>query len=247
MTFHQQKQENVMAGKKRSSSSSVQDWEKAKKIVAENADALKALEGHGEIYAWAKENKLATPSLFPKFKTELSKQLDIDYNALREQAYTQRREQIASAAADGPLLEVFTAGDGQGSFAVCGPDGSIVSYGSFHPDNLVFKEDDQLSADLAAADHAVFLAGQAREELDAEAARLRLHVLNHEVAADDPVLVRSAMKSRVDVTIEVDENNEALEWTQEPGYKSWRETNLTILVVDETDEVDETDDDALAG
>ncbi|NKT91636.1 hypothetical protein GS854_00830 [Rhodococcus hoagii] len=96
---------------------------------------------------------------------------------MRDEANALRREQIAAAAADGPLLEIFTAADGQGSFAVCAPDGSIVSYGAFHPDNRIFKQDDQLSADRAAADHAVFLAGKAREDLDVEAARLRLHVL----------------------------------------------------------------------
>ncbi|WP_064076532.1 hypothetical protein [Prescottella equi] len=241
-----------MAGKKRSSSSSVQDWEKAKKIVAENADALKALESHGQIYKWAKDNGVDTGALFKRFKVELHKQLDIDYDAMRDEANALRREQIAAAAVDGPLLEVFTAADGQGSFAVCAPDGSIVSYGAFHPDNTVFKQDDQLSADRAAADHAVFLAGKAREDLDVEAARLRLHVLNHEVDADDPVLVRSALISRVDVTIEVDDTNPADEWTQEAGYKSWRETNLNILLVDEgaedaAAEGDEADDASLVG
>lgn len=242
-----------MAGKRRgSSSSNVQDWEKAKKVVAENAEALKALEGHGEIYKWAEGNGINTGSLFKRFKVELNKQLGIDYDAMRDDANALRREQIAAAAADGPLLEIFTAADGQGSFAVCAPDGSIVSYGAFHPDNRIFKQDDQLSADRAAADHAVFLAGKAREDLDVEAARLRLHVLNHEVDADDPVLVRSALISRVDVTIEVDDTNPADEWTQEAGHKYWRETNLNILLVDEdaedaAAEGDEADDASLVG
>lgn len=222
-----------MAGKKRSSSSGVQDWEKAKTAVTEHRETLTGLTDHAGIYTWAKENGFATKALFPKFKIELNKQLDIDYEALREESYALRRQQIEAAAADGPLLEVIAAADAQGSFAVCGPDGAVVAYGDFHPDDRVFVEGDQTSADLSTAEFAVFLAGQAREELEADAARLRLHVLNHEIAADDPVIDRAALRSKVHVSIEVSDSNAALEWTQEPGYKQWRETNLATLVVDE--------------
>lgn len=222
-----------MAGRK-TSSSSVQDWGKAKAAVAEHRETLTSLTDHAGIYAWAKDNGFATKALFPKFKAELNKQLGVDYEALREEAFALRREQIAAAAADGPLIEIYTASDGQGSYAVCGPDRAVVAYGSFHPEDRVFVEGDQTSADLSTAEFAVFLAGQAREELDVEAVRLRLHVLNHEVSADDPVLDRTALRARVNVSIEVSETNAALAWTQEPGYKQWRETNLTTLVVDES-------------
>jgi hypothetical protein len=221
-----------MPGRKRGTAG-VHDWEKAKAAVLEHRDTLAAFEDHASIYAWAKENGFATKSLFPKLKIELHKQLGVDYEAMREAAYALRREQIAAAAADGPLIEIYTAADGQGSFAVCGPDGAVVAYGSFHSDDRVFIEGDQTSADLSTAEFAVFIAGQAREELDVEAVRLRLHVLNHEVSADDPVLARAAMRARVDLSIEVSHSNAALEWTQEPGYKQWRETNLVTLVVTE--------------
>src|SRR6478735_12471244 len=144
--------------------------------VHEHRDARAGLEDQASIYAWAKENGFATKSLFPKLKIELHKQLGVDYEAMREAAYTLRQEQIAAAAVDGPLIEIYTAADGQGSFAVCGPDGAVVAYGSFHSDDRVFIEGDQTSADLSTAEFAVFIAGQAREELDVEAVRLRLHV-----------------------------------------------------------------------
>lgn len=222
-----------MAGRK-TSKSSVQDWDKAKSAVAKHRETLTSCADHAEIYIWAKENGFATKSLFPKFKVELNKQLGIDYEARREEAHVLRREQIAAAAADGPLIEIYTAADGQGSFAVCGPDHTIVAYGSFHPDDRVFIEGDQLSADLSAAEFAVFLAGQTREELQVDAVRLRLHVLNHEVSADDPVLDRAALRFKVALSVEVSYTNAALEWTQEPGFKQWRETNLATLIVDES-------------
>ncbi|MGV9865713.1 hypothetical protein [Rhodococcus koreensis] len=209
-------------------------WEKAKSTVKEHGDDLRALDSHGALYAWAKEHKLATTALFPKFKTELLKQLGIDYNELREQAYAQRREQIAAAAADGPLVELWTAADDEvNSFAICGPGGVVVTYNTFHDDDKTYRIGDQGSADRSVAEFAVFIAGKVREELDVEAARLTLHVLNHEVAADDPGLTRSALGAHVTVTIEIDQDNPAAEWCREPGYKSWRETDLRTLVADE--------------
>lgn len=220
--------------KRRSTHNSVAEWETAKKAVKEHLDDLRALETHGELYTWAKEHDLAVPGLFPKFKTELSKQLGIDYDALREQAYAQRREQIAAAAADGPVLEMWTAADDEvSSFAICGPEGVVVTYNTFHPEDKIYRNGDQVSADRSVAQHAVFVAGQAREELDVEAVRLILHVLNHEVGADDPALERTALRGRVHVSVEIDQDNPAAEWCRENGYKSWRETNLTTLVVDD--------------
>jgi hypothetical protein len=222
-----------MPGKKRTNGTA-QAWEQAKKTVADNSEALSTLDSHAAIYAWAKENGMATKILFPKFKTELIKQLSIDYDALREQAYTQRRDQIAAAAADGPLIELFTAAEDEvRSYAICGPDGAIVTYGEFHENDRTYHHGDQDSADRSVAEFALFIAGQAREEANATAARLRLHVLNHEVAADDPVLVRAALRGHIDLTIDIDQDSPALEWCRENGYKTWRETRLTTLFADE--------------
>ena len=220
--------------KKRSTNSSAADWDTARNAVKDNLDELRGLDTHTALYEWAKEHELATKLLFPKYKTELNKQLGLDYDALREQAYTQRREQIADAAADGPILELWTAADDEvQSFAICGPEGEVVTYNTFHPDNKTYRQGDQNSADLSVAALAVFIAGQAREELDVDAIRLVLHVLNHEVSPDDPALDRAALGGKVHVSIEIDQDNPAAEWCRENGYKSWRETNLTTLVVDE--------------
>lgn len=220
--------------KKRSTHNSAAAWDTARNAVKDHLDELRTFDTHTALYEWAKEHELATGVLFPKYKTELNKQLGLDYDALREQAFSQRREQIADAAADGPVLELWSAADDEvQSFAICGPEGEVVTYNTFHPDNKTYRRGDQDSADLSVAALAVFIAGQAREELDVDALRLVLHVLNHEVSASDPALDRAALGGKVHVSIEIDQDNPAAEWCRENGYKSWRETNLTTLVVDE--------------
>ncbi|NKT91635.1 hypothetical protein GS854_00825 [Rhodococcus hoagii] len=84
-----------MAGKRRgSSSSNVQDWEKAKKVVAENAEALKTLEGHGQIFKWAEGNGINTGALFKRFQGRAAQAAR---HRLRRDA---RRGQRAAARAD---------------------------------------------------------------------------------------------------------------------------------------------------
>lgn len=226
--------------KSRSASSSAAQWDEVGKAVKEGAEELRALTTHSALYEWAKEHKFATQSMFPKFKTELSKRLDIDYDELRSIAQRERLAQIQAAAADGPLVELWAAGDDEvASYAVCGPEGLVAWYGEFFDDDKIRKEGDQNSADLSAAGKAVFLAGKVREELEVDALTVRIHVLNHHVRSGD--LMRAALGAGVVVEIDVDDDTTALDWCREPGSKSWRETKLERLVVADTDNAAESD------
>ena len=226
--------------KSRGTSSSSAQWDEVGKAVKEGADELRLLTTHSDLYAWAKEHKFATASMFPKFKTELSKRLDIDYDELRSIAQRQRLTQIEADAAGGPLVELWAAGDDEvSSYAVCGPDGLVAWYGEFYEEDKIRKEGDQNSADLSAAGKAVFLAGKVREELEVSALTVRIHVLNHHVRAED--LMRAALGAGVVVEIDVDDDTTALDWCREPGSKSWRETKLERLVVADADTAAESD------
>lgn len=227
--------------KSRAASSSSAQWDEVGKAVKEGAEELRLLTTHSDLYAWAKEHKFATASMFPKFKTELNKRLDIDYDELRSIAQRERLTQIEADAADGPLVELWATGDDEvSSYAVCGPDGLVAWYGEFYEEDKIRKEGDQNSADLSAAGKAVFLAGKVRGELEVPALTVRIHVLNHHVRADD--LMRAALGAGVVVEIDVDDDTTALDWCREPGSKSWRETKLERLVVADADTAAESDD-----
>lgn len=226
--------------KSRAASSASAQWDEVGKAVKEGAEELRLLTTHSDLYAWAKEHKFATASMFPKFKTELNKRLDIDYDELRSIAQRERLAQIEADAADGPLVELWAAGDDEvSSYAVCGPGGLVAWYGEFYEEDKIRKEGDQNSADLSAAGKAVFLAGKVRGELEVPALTVRIHVLNHHVRADD--LMRAALGAGVVVEIDVDDDTTALDWCREPGSKSWRETKLERLVAVETDTSNESD------
>ncbi|MDV8070700.1 hypothetical protein R4P64_29645 [Rhodococcus sp. IEGM 1366] len=226
--------------KSRNTSSSSAQWDEVGKTVKEGAEELAALTTHSELYEWAKEHKFATASMFPKFKTELNKRLDIDYDELRSIAQRQRLAQIEADAADRPMVEQWAAGDDEvSSYAVCGPEGLVAWYGEFYEEDEIRKEGDQNSADLSAAGKAVFLAGKVREELEVPALTVRIHVLNHHVRAED--LMRAALSAGVVVEIDVDEDTTALDWSREPGSKSWRETKLERLLAAEADPSEEWD------
>ncbi|QHE73038.1 hypothetical protein [Rhodococcus sp. WAY2] len=225
--------------KSRSSSSSAQQWDEVGKAVKAGADELRALTTHSQLYEWAKEHKFATASMFPKFKTELNKRLDIDYDELRSIAQRERLAQIEAAAVDGPLVELWAAGDDEvSSFAVCGSEGFVAWYGEFFAGDKIRKEGDQNSADLSAAGKAVFLAGKVREELEVDALTVRIHVLNHHVRSED--LMRASLGAGVVVEIDVDDDTTALDWCREPGSKSWRETKLERLLARDTDTGEDT-------
>ncbi|WP_222114193.1 hypothetical protein [Gordonia paraffinivorans] len=205
------------------------DWNTARDAVRDNSAELKAMSSHTELFTWAKSNGIDTGSLFAKFKTELRKQLHIDYDELREQAFSARLEEMAQQAAGVPQVTLYAAGDSEvDSFAVCSEDGEDPWYGEFHENDRVTDQD---SADISAARKAIYLAGQAREQESLELIGLRLVVSNHHVTADS--VQRDSLRHKVFVSIEVVDNGEdnpALEVCRLPGFRSWREVSLTDLL-----------------
>lgn len=199
------------------------------KLVHAHADELTSMSEAKEFVDFAQANDLWSKKSFPAFKTAL-KQLDIDYD---EVAATNRRNRIAElaeAAATAPTITLFAAGDDEvSSYAICLADGTVAWYNTFHEDDSSHVEGDQDSADRSAAGKAIFLAGQAREWVDADAIRLTLRISNHRLDVEDKALANEALKARVALTLDVVDDeaaNPALEWCREAGSKQWRETSL---------------------
>ncbi|MCZ4537996.1 hypothetical protein O4159_21560 [Gordonia terrae] len=184
---------------------------------------------HSELFGWAKEHGIDNGSLFRKWKTELRKQLHVDYDALRQEAFDARLAEMDAAAEAAPQVMLYAAGDSEvNSFAVCSEHGDDPWYGEFHDNDRVTDQD---SADLEAARKAIYLAGQVREYKGWELIALRLVVSNHRVTTQ--ALQRDMFKHSVFVTVEVVDNGEdnpALEVCRMPGYRTWREVSLTDLI-----------------
>ncbi|MFT4397848.1 hypothetical protein ACLTEW_23230 [Gordonia lacunae] len=215
--------------KKKNSASDAKDWDTARDSVRDNADTLTAMTSHSELFAWAKEHGIDNGSLFRKWKTELRKQLHIDYDDLRQKAFDTRLAEMDAAADAAPQVTLYAAGDSEvNSFAVCSEHGEDPWYGEFHDNDRV---DDQDSADLEAARKAIYLTGQARDYHELDLIGLRLVVSNHRVTTR--ALQRDILKHSVFVTVEVVDNGEdnpALEVCRMPGFRTWREVSLTDLL-----------------
>lgn len=211
------------------STTTAQDWDTAAAVVRDHADDLSAMTTHSELYTFAKENDLATKLLFPKFKTELRKQLRIDYEQLREQTLTARVKELEAQGKQAPTVELFAAGDIEvNSFAVCRANEEDPWYGTFHENDQVQTQDE---ADLSAARKAIYLAGKARENAGLEVLHLQLQVTNHAVTTK--ALMRDMLKNQVWVSVEIidDPNGSpALELCRAPGFRGWREVSLNDLM-----------------
>lgn len=207
------------------------DWQTAKDAVRDGADELRAATTHREIREWGTTARVATKRLWPKVKTELRKQLDIDYDALRAATTEREAAEIATAAesGDAPTIELYCAGDSEvGTYAVCAADDDTESwYGDFHDKDLIYREGDDLSAERSAADKAVYLAGQARLDAGLDTVRLVLHTSHHDLDAD--ALAATASRHRVALTLELTDQNPAVAMCRAPGYRGWREIRLSSL------------------
>lgn len=207
-----------------------QGWELVEKVVADHLDELEAAPTHRELYAFAVSHELNTKSLFPKFKTVLKKH-GVDYADLRSATRAADAQALSVAAESAPELSLFAAGydsGEEGSYAVCDSAGKPVWFGAFHSSDSDFTPGDEESADLAAAKKAIWLAGKAREELDEEALNLTLTVSRPGLGSD--VLTAAATRAKLALTLDISDDNPAIDQCQEPGFKTWREVNLTTLV-----------------
>lgn len=206
------------------------DWDTAEQAVTDGADQLRTATTHRDIRAWAQDAGVATKNLWPKVKTELRKQLDIDYDELRASVTARESAELAEQAATAPLIELCCAGDAEvGTYAVCAADNDHESwYGDFHSNDLIYRTGDDLSAERSAADKAVYLAGMARAKAGLDTVRLLLHTSHHELTAHH--LAGTAAKHRVAVTLELTDQNPAVALCRAPGYRTWREIKLDSLI-----------------
>ena len=206
------------------------EWDIASAAVSEHAEQLQQMTTHSEIYTWAKANDLTTRTLFPKVKAQLRKQLSIDYDQLRQTTNGHRAEQLAADAADAPEIVLWAAGDDEtGTFALTDTEGGALWYSTFHSQDKLYNPGDQASASTSAAEKAVYLAGQARREADLEVVRLTVRVSDHRVDAD--AITRAGLQARAVVIIDVtDEDNPAADWCRAPGFRNWREIDLSALL-----------------
>ncbi|OZE92878.1 hypothetical protein CH299_28610 [Rhodococcus sp. 14-2686-1-2] len=220
--------------------SAATEWEAAAAAVRGAADDLRTSDS-AALRAWAKTNDLLSRTMWPKVKRELLKQLDLDYDSLRNREAIERRDAIAASAASAPLVELFAAGDERGSFAVVGPVDDAAWYGTFHRNDAVFKKGNQDSADDSAAGKAIFLAGKAREEADVPAVRLLLHISNPNI--DGTALAGVAAKHGVSLDLDITDDNPAAQWCEEPGFQAWQAIRLSDLFVDDEETDDQAPDD----
>ncbi len=209
--------------------SAATEWEQAADAVRTAADELRTHDS-SQIRAWAKRNNLLSRSMWPKIKRELVKQLDLDYDVLRDAEARQRKTEIAAVAQSAPLVELFAAGDEGGRFAVLGPVDDAAWWGAFHENDTIFKKGNQRSADDSAAGKAVFLAGKAREDANVPAVRLLLHMSNPEI--DGNSLAGMAAKHGVALELDITDDNRAVDWCEtESGYQAWQAIRLSDLFV----------------
>lgn len=212
---------------------SVDQWEEAAAAVSGDAETLKDMSTHAEIYTWANERNLATKTMWPKIKVELKKQLKIDYEELRDQTRKRRAAELIEAqkalneaAEGGATISINAAGDAEANtFAVCcGED--VLWYGEFYKDAKAYKGT-QLQADQDVANKAVFIAAEAKKAAGLDTLILDLTVINHEVKAPVASCVKHGLALKFSIA---DQGAPALAWCRENGYKTWREVDLTELI-----------------
>jgi len=213
-------------------------WDAITEAVTADAEHLKTLTTHGELYAWAKAHDLTGPQ-FAAVKHEFRK-IGIDYDAIREEANRERlAEMNATAAAGVPIIRLSAAGydpdgDEVGTYAVCDAEGTALWYGSFYQRDRHYRKGNQVSADLSAAAKAIFIASKARQHTNNDLARLCLTLTNPHV--DTNYLIREATSWHLLLDIEINDDPAnppaAVEWCQTPGFQDWKEADLAALVED---------------
>lgn len=106
-------------------------WDTITEAITADAEKLKAMTTHGELYGWAKDHGL-TGTQFAAVKRELRK-IGVDYDAIREEVTRARLSELNADAAEGvPVIRLSAAGaDAVNSYAVCDGEGTVLWYGTF--------------------------------------------------------------------------------------------------------------------
>lgn len=217
------------------------EWTAAAKFVAEHP-ALAEMDSHAAIYRFCEENKHTSKTLWPKVKTELRKQYDIDYNELREQAghiAEQKAAMLEERAATAPVVELFCAGelidtdDGAvGVFALTDSEGAAVWYGTLHANDMK-RIEDTAGAATDAVSKAIWIAGKVREDAGLEVVAATIH--HTFPGIDREAAAKAAVKAGVGLNLvhhdHADENPAMAVALETPGYRAWQEHRLSDLLM----------------
>lgn len=230
--------------------SRAQEWDKAKSFVAERADDLRQFDTPGAIFKYCEKNKHAGKSLWPKIKTEIRKQLDIDLDQLRAdaaQAVADKAHKLSQSADGSPTVELYTSGELVEKptrneadeddieivpvFALTDVAGNPVWYNSVHPNDRD-KITDELAVATDAARKAVWLAGQVRDDQGLEMVQVIIH--HSHPGLDPDALARAGVKHLVAVKlVHVDDpadNPATAVCLDAHGYRDWHEHRLSDLL-----------------
>ncbi|WP_331765149.1 hypothetical protein [Nocardia sp. NBC_01388] len=212
-------------------------WDTITEAITADAEKLKAMTTHGELYGWAKDHGL-TGTQFAAVKRELRK-IGVDYDAIREEVTRARLSELNADAAEGvPVIRLSAAGaDAVNSYAVCDGEGTVLWYGTFFERDRHYHKGNQVSADFSAAAKAIFLASKARQLAKVELARLHLTLTNPHV--DTAALIREATAWRLLLDIEINDDPAnppaAVAWCENAGFQDWKDADLAALIEGQDD------------
>lgn len=230
-------------GRTAMSTTIAQQWHRAAALVAA-ADVDFTTSSTQQIRQWARTVGADSPRLWRKVKRELFKQHGIDYERRRLDEGDAARYEVAAAAASGgaPAVELFTAGDPSGTFAVTAGTLDTAWFGRFPRRDLIYRAGDPLAAQMSAAGKALFLAGQVRRALDADVVRLTLWTTADDLDHEKLTSLAATHHRILLAGVGVREDNPAAAMCMLPGHRAWQEIALPDLITD--DSADRTADNA---
>ncbi|WP_280426683.1 hypothetical protein [Nocardia carnea] len=178
----------------------------------------------GQFDRVAATHRFTDPRAFDRFVDVLLDIGGIDYDGLRrvEAADRATAERVAAAARHGPRFTVWSAATLTG-FTVCRCDGEVIWRDRFHG-RLGGFDAAQLSAQ-----HAIWLAGRAREHLGAEAATVDLRLARGR-GLDEQALHREALSAALVLETTVTAlHNPAAEHSHDIDVVDWHTCDLSTL------------------
>lgn len=206
-------------------------------LLVEHREALRAMDTHEELRQWAERHDMGGNRAFAAFKRGLSSVVGVDYDDVRERTFTRDLGLIASAAGHHRVvlwaagLDPGQAADGTvrpGSFAVVSERApGVVWHGKLGVRDRRYVPGDQVSADCAAAEKAIYMAGRVASELELDAVGLTLRLVNPRVEADS--LRGAARRNNVALEVELCEQSPAVDWCVEPGSSMIDDLDLEPL------------------
>lgn len=218
--------------------SKADEWEKARKFVEAHPE-LADMDSHSAIYKFCDSKRHTGKTLWPKVRSELHKQYDIDYAELKAQAAertAQRAEELKNVGDDVHRVELYTFGemverqDGSftGAFAITDSEGADQWYGNFHRSRGI-ETDPAAATEVVCS--AIWLAGKVREDSGLEVIAATIHHSYPDID-QDRVATASVRSGVAPTLVHVDAENNPAQATclEKPGYRDWQEIRLRDLI-----------------